>query len=152
MNIRNESGKTEKRNRKGKNRKGEKRNHESVINNGSAKTTERNQEVGNLKTRESIQDKEDGEGEIKRDDESCRATVGRGGDRYRTRQGLTRRAAVRDERHTSTQANCTDDIIKKNDGHQVKAKQSSTTRVTCLKCNHRRLAICAPRVSRSRAP
>ena len=42
--------------------------------------------MGNLKTGESnsedviIQDKEEGEGEIKRDDESCRATVGRGED------------------------------------------------------------------------
>ena len=72
MNIRNESAKTEERNQKGVNTRGEKRNHESVINNGSAKTTERNQEVGNLKTGESnsedviIQDKEEGEGEIKR--------------------------------------------------------------------------------------
>ena len=48
------------------------------------KTTERNQEVGNLKTGESnsedviIQDKEEGERDIKRDDESCRVPVGRG--------------------------------------------------------------------------
>ena len=50
------------------------------------KTTERNQEVGNLKTGESnsedviIQDKEEGEGEIKRNDESCQATVKKGED------------------------------------------------------------------------
>ena len=147
MNIRNESAKTEERNQKGKNTKGEKRNHESVINNGSAKTTERNQEVGNLKTGESnsedviIQDKEEGEGEIKRNDGSCRATVKKGEDRYGTRPGLTRHAAVRGERHTSTQANCTDDVIKKNNGHQVKAKQGSASRFTHLRRNPRRLAI-----------
>ena len=73
----------------------------------------------NLKTGESnsddviIQDKEEGEGEIKRDDDLCRVPVGRGGDWFGTRQGLTRCAAVRDERRTRTQANCTDDVIKK---------------------------------------
>ena len=77
--------------------------------------------MGNLKTDESnsedviIQDKEEGEGEIKRNDESCWATVERGGDHYRTRPGLTWHAAVRGEGRTSTQANCTDDVIKKND-------------------------------------
>ena len=56
-------------------------------------------------------------------------------DRYGTRPGVTRHAAVRGEQHSGTQANCTDDVIKKNDGHQVKAKQARASRFTHLRCN-----------------
>ena len=92
--------------------------------------------MGNLKTGESnsedviIQEKEEGVGEMKINNELCRATVKKGENWYGTRPGLTRRAAVRGERRTSTQANCKDDVIKKNDGHQVKAKQGSASRFT----------------------
>ena len=76
--------------------------------------------MGNLKTGESnsedvmIPDKEGGAEESKRNDESCRANVQKREDRYGTRTGVPRHAAVRGKRRTGTQANCTDDVIKKN--------------------------------------
>ena len=59
--------------------------------------------MGNLKTRESnsedviIQDKDGGAEEIKRNDESCQATVQKREGWYGTRPGFTRHAAVRGE-------------------------------------------------------
>ena len=112
--------------------------------------------MGNLKTGESnsedviIPDKEGVVEESKRNYELCRANVQKREDRYGTRPGVTRHAAVRGEQRNGTQANCTDDVIKKNDGHQVKARQGSASRFTHLRRNHRRLAICTPRVLRGR--
>ena len=82
---------------------------------------------------------------IKGNEKSCQVSVGRGRDRYGTRQGLTRVAAVSDERCTCTQASCTDDVTDKNDGHQVKAEQDSINRVMCMRGSHRRVTVCTQR-------
>ena len=61
-----------------------------------------------------IQDENGGGGETVRNEGLRRAPVRRGRDRYGTRPGVTRRAAIRGEQRTGTRANCTDDVIEKN--------------------------------------
>ena len=95
-------------------------------------------------------DENGGGGELSKNEVSPRIPGGRGRDRYWTRQELTRHAAAGSEQRAGAQANCTDDVIEKNDGPQIEARQKSARRLTYLRHNHRGLAVCASRVLNSR--
>ena len=72
---------------------------------------------------------------------------GRGRNWYGTRAGSIRRADIRGARRNSTQASCTDDVVRKIDGTLTRGRQDSARRLTYLHRNHRGLAAFPSRAS-----
>ena len=93
-----------------------------------------------------IEEEDGGGGELAEKKGWCRTPVGWGRNRYRTGSGPIRRAATRGGRGTSTQASCTDYVVRKIDGTLTTGSQGSARRLTYLRHNRRGLAAFASRV------
>ena len=69
----------------------------------------------------------------------CKTPVVRRRNRYGTGARSIRRATIRGARHTSTQAGCIADVVRKIDGTLMTGRQGSTRRLTHLRRNRRGL-------------